>query len=252
MANQPGYAVPAEIGKRVLRPGGTELTHDLLEAVRITSADDVVEFAPGTGETAREIAALGPNSYTGIERDREAAATLRNEFSGPDREIVVGDAAGTDRRAASADVVVGEAMLTMQPEDGTAAIMAEANRLLRPGGRYGIHELGLVPDDLDADVKATIREDLTAATKVPARPRTGTEWASLLEEAGFSVTWRSTSPMRLLEPTRVLDDEGVVRTLAIAYNLLTHPEARRRLRSMRRVFNRHGNRLRAIAIVAEK
>lgn len=47
----PGHWLLARMGKRVLRPGGLELTHRLLDVLSIDGDDDVVEFAPGLGIT---------------------------------------------------------------------------------------------------------------------------------------------------------------------------------------------------------
>ena len=69
----PGHWVLARLGKRVLRPGGLQLTRRLLEALRIQHTDDVVEFAPGMGVTARLTLKLCPASYTAVERDAAAA-----------------------------------------------------------------------------------------------------------------------------------------------------------------------------------
>jgi SAM-dependent methyltransferase len=249
---QPAHWVLAEAGKRVLRPGGVELTLDLLDALDVGPTDDVVEFAPGTGVTAERVLDRSPRSYTAVERSREAAADLERRIGGPDREVVVGDAAETELADGVADVVYGEAMLTMHPEDGKASIVEEAHRLLRSGGRYGVHELGLEPDDLAAATKSTIRTDLAAATKVNARPLTGAEWAATLEAAGFEVVRRSTAPMRLLEPRRVIDDEGLVGALRFGVNLVTDPDTRRRVRRLRRTFERHAEHTNAVALVTEK
>ena len=43
----PGHWVLARLGKRVLRPGGMELTRRMITALTIVPADHVVEFAPG-------------------------------------------------------------------------------------------------------------------------------------------------------------------------------------------------------------
>lgn len=51
-AKQPGHWLLASLGKRVLRPGGLELTRILISRLRPTRADDIVEFAPGLGVTA--------------------------------------------------------------------------------------------------------------------------------------------------------------------------------------------------------
>ena len=46
----PGHWVLARVGKRVLRPGGLELTLQMLSNARLTGAR-VVEFAPGLGRS---------------------------------------------------------------------------------------------------------------------------------------------------------------------------------------------------------
>jgi hypothetical protein len=48
----------------------------------------------------------------------------------------------------SASVVYGKAMLTMQSASQKRKIVQEASRILKSGGRYGIHELCLVPGHL--------------------------------------------------------------------------------------------------------
>ncbi len=42
----PGHWLLAKMGKRVLRPGGLELTRVMLERLDIQAHDAVVEFAP--------------------------------------------------------------------------------------------------------------------------------------------------------------------------------------------------------------
>lgn len=59
--------------------------------------------------------------------------------------------------------------------------------MLRPGGRYAIHELGLMPDGLDPQIATEIRKALARSIKVNARPLTAAEWRTLFEDAGFDV-----------------------------------------------------------------
>src|SRR5215207_10859913 len=86
----PGHWVLARLGKRVLRPGGMGLTRRMLASLGIREADDVVEFAPGMGVTARLTLALGPASYTAVERDEAAAAVVRSYLEGDGRRCVLG------------------------------------------------------------------------------------------------------------------------------------------------------------------
>lgn len=65
----PGHWVLARVGKKVLRPGGLELTLQMLSEAKLTGSR-VVEYAPGLGRTASEILAARPASYTGSTKTR--------------------------------------------------------------------------------------------------------------------------------------------------------------------------------------
>lgn len=221
-----GHWLLARLGKRVLRPGGLGLTRTLLAESRPTGAD-VVELAPGLGRTAGEIIA-------------------------PIGSVVTGDAASTGLPDADADLVIGEAMLTMQGEKAKAAIVAVAVRLLRPGGRYAIHELALVPESIGDEVKTDIRHALARSIKVNARPLTLPEWEELLTGHGLVVDHVHTTAMALLDPRRIIADEGLLGTLRFGLNLLRQRDARRRVLAMRATFRAHRSHLRGIAVVAHK
>lgn len=98
-------------------------------------------------------------------------------------------------------IVYGEAMLTMQPESAKRRIVREARRLLDDStGRYALHELCLLPDDLDPALAGRITHDAHEAIRVGARPLTPTAWRELLADEGFTVTAHKTAPTALLEP----------------------------------------------------
>jgi hypothetical protein len=58
--------------------------------------------------------------------------------------------------------------------------------------------------------------------------------------------------MSLLEPCRLISDEGFAGALRFAWNLLHDSEARRRVFEMRSVFRRYRKELAAVALVAIK
>lgn len=246
-----GHWLLARLGKRVLRPGGVELTRTLLSAAGLPDSD-VVELAPGLGRTASEIIALRPRSYRGVDSDEDAARATEPIVAPAGGSVITADAARTGLPDASADVVIGEAMLTMQGDTAKGAIVAEAARLLRPGGRYAIHELGLTPDDTGDDVKTGIRTDLARAIRVNARPLTAAEWRRLLADHGLEVERVETAPMALLQPRRILADEGARGAARFALNLLRQRDARRRVLTMRATFRKHREHLVAVALVARK
>lgn len=247
-----GHWLLAKMGKKVLRPGGKELTQKLINGLQINSADDVIEFAPGLGFTAAIAINKRPKSYTGIELNEDAARLLRKKIIGRNHRIIVGNAAETPLLPASAHKVFGEAMLSMHADHRKAEIIREANRLLKPGGLYGIHELGLMPDTIDDATKAEIQRQLAVSLKVNARPLTQAEWIVLIEQQGFKVRKVMTNPMHLLEPKRIIEDEGLLRTIGIGFNIVTHPKVAKRILAMRAVFYKYNRLINAVAFIAEK
>lgn len=249
----PGHWLLARLGKRVLRPGGLAMTQALLTDLAIGRGDEVVELAPGLGVTARLILQREPRSYIGVERDPAAAAWTSGQIpSGRNISVSVGPAEATGLADGAATVVVGEAMLSMQSPEHKALIVQEAYRTLRPQGRYAIHELAIVPDDVSANVKQDIESALSSAIHVGARPLTPSEWRHLLESAGFCVECIRLAPMNLLRPARLIADEGLWGALRFMRNVAADGAARRRVLRMRRTFHKHRAHLSAISIIARK
>lgn len=249
----PAHWLMAQLGKRVLRPGGRELTRWMIATARVSTADDVVELAPGLGVTAQALLAERPRSYVGIERDEAAVRLARGRIDRlrhPDARVLAADASRAPLPDGSASLVVGEAMLSMQPPARKKAIVSEAARLLRPGGRYAIHELAIVGGD-DA-LGGRIQRDLSRAIHVGVRIGSFDEWCALLEAEGLEVRASELAPMRLLEADRLVADEGVLGAARFGLNALFQPRALRRLLELRAVFRAHAAHLRGIALVAHK
>ena len=252
MQKMPGHWVLARLGKRVLRPGGMQLTRTILAALGIKPADDVVEFAPGMGITAQLTLAFNPASYTAVERDATAAKIVGGYLKGERQRCVLGGASNTGLPNRRATVVYGEAMLTMQPNEMKRDIVREAYRLLKSGGRYGIHEMCLMSDNLDEDKKKETERALTGVVHHGVRPLAVSEWRSLLESEGFEVQSVDLAPMSLLEPGRLIRDEGFGGALRFLWNVIRDSEARQRVLEMRSVFRRNRHLLGAVAITVSK
>lgn len=242
----------AKLGKRVLRPGGIELTDKMIESLNITTGDDVVEFAPGLGLTAKKTCSFSPKSYTAVEINEEAANIVRKRLKYDKMRLIVANAAESTLPDSSADKVYCEAMLTMQSNRNKGVIISEAARILRPGGYYAIHEICLIPDNVPETLKRGIYHDLATAIQVNARPITIPEWKELFANAGLEVVSYSTNNMHLLELKRVINDEGVFRTMKIGFNVLTHPAMRKRVLGMRKIFRKYEENLRAITFLTRK
>jgi hypothetical protein len=250
--NMPGHWVLARLGKRVLRPGGMELTRRMLAALTIVSADDVVEFEPGLGMTAQLALKRRPASYTAVERDPAAAKIVSSYLKDPTQKCVRGSADQTGLPSETATVVYGEAMLTMQTSEMKRRIVREARRLLKLGGRYAIHEMCLLGDDLDDDRRKEIYGALSGAIYVGARPLSVSEWRMLMQAEGFDVEVEVPAPMHLLELRRLLSDEGLKGTMRFIWNILRDRESRERVLVMRKVFRRYQSNLAAVMMICVK
>lgn len=171
-----GHWVLATLGKRVLRPGGMELTRWMLSKLAITSSDDVVEFAPGIGATAKEILAYHPHQYIGIDANPQAVKQLSDQLGSSSQIFMHQQASDTRLPNDSQNVVVGEAYLTMQSESEKNKIILEASRILKSQGRLGLHELGIV--DVDETLSEKIKRELSQTIRVNANPLSQTEWVN--------------------------------------------------------------------------
>jgi len=124
-------------------------------------------------------------------------------------------------------------------------------RVLRPGG---IQLARQMLDALQISSSDTIMKDVSEAIHVNARPLTVSEWRQTLEFSGLTVDDASCviAPMHLLEPRRVLADEGIFGTARIAFFVLRTPAARIRILQMRRIFRRYENHLCAVMMIGHR
>lgn len=253
-----GFALLGSLGKRVLRPGGAEMTRHLLADLAITTQDDVVELAPGRGHTARLILERQPASYYAVDRDIEAEQSLAPLLVWPKGQFRRASVSRTGLPDLCATVGMAEAVLTMHPLNIKENIVAELARLVRPGGRIGLHEVAYRLDDLDHTVECDdveelrIETELTADFKVPFQALTMTDWESLLARHGFSLESVHRAPLRLLEPDRIVADEGFVGAAKFAANVFADPSVRRRITHMRATMRRNAPHLRAVAMIAHR
>lgn len=249
-AKAQGHWILAKMGKKVLRPGGKALTQKLVAGLDIQQTDDIVEFAPGIGYTASLTLQKHPKSYVGVDADEEVVSSLQQKIKGKNIQFQLGNAAQTQIADACKDKVYGEAMLTMHADHRKSEIIKEAHRILKKGGLYAIHELGLV--HVNEAEKNLIQKDLALTIKVNARPLTAEEWTKLLVAEGFKVNKIFTNEMALLETKRIIDDEGFWPAMKIGYNIVKNKAARTRILEMRRTFRKYQNQMNSIVIIAEK
>lgn len=240
----------ARAGRKILRPGGAQMTRWLLDQADI-HGNRVLEIAPGVGWTAQEIMSREPQSYYAVEQNADAAALVNAKVKTVGK-CVVGNAQSTGLPNDSVDVVVGEAMLTLQNTEDRRAIVTEAARVLTPGGRYIVHELALQPDSLNQSIQDSIRTQLGNAMRVNAQPQTCEQWYTLLESAGFTIAEVRLRPTSIIGIKRTIEDEGFIPFIKILWNVLTERVARRRVFTMERLCRHYKDHVTGIGIVAIK
>jgi cyclopropane fatty-acyl-phospholipid synthase-like methyltransferase len=243
-----GHEILAAAGKTVLRPGGRAATQKLFDWANFKPDETVLELASGLGSTAITLAKRYGVSVVGVEQnpDRVAIAKAKVRAAGfADRiNIIQGNALYLDGITERFDYVLAEAILTLQSPIGKRQILTLARDRLKPQGQFLSHEL-LVRDRVEQ-----IRQALEQAIRAKPTPLQEQEWIDTFSQAGLTVTQHQSGAMGLLNPVQVLQDEGVINTARILWNLMIHPPIRDRVLAMRQIFDRYQQDLGYIAISA--
>jgi SAM-dependent methyltransferase len=105
----------------------------------------VLDVGCGGGTYTRAWSELGARRVVGVDSSAPVLASAREDHGGlPGVEFRLGEAAGTDLPAGEADVVFERALIHHVAD--LAPVVAEARRLLRPGGTYVVQDR--TPDDV--------------------------------------------------------------------------------------------------------
>lgn len=246
----PGHQVLAQAGKKLLRPGGRAATEQLFASARFQPGDTVLELAASFGYSAIALAQKHQVKVTGIERNMESVAAAQANIAAAgvtdQVSVIEGDIFHLDRVASEFDFVLAEAILTMQAASAKAKILAGVRDRLRPGGRFLSHEL------LVRNRATEIRQALSSVIRVNANPLTEIEWIQACETAGLEVQFHQMGTMGLLNPQQMLNDEGWLGTMKIAWNILVCPQLRDRILKMRQVFQDYQDDLGYIVLCAQR
>ena len=117
---------------------------------------------------------------------------------------------------------------------------------LQPGGKFLSHELRV------NDREDEIHRALATAIRVNSLPLSATNWIAACETAGLKVLNHQIGTMGLLNPARIIQDEGFRDAIKFCWNVLTRPQLRGRLLTMRRVFKQYERELGYIILRAER
>lgn len=248
-------------------PGGPPMTAELLRALDVSAGDRVIELGPGVGRARAAILALRPRSYLAVDPDPGAAARLGPPRPSPVPKILrraVPDepvtrpsvqTAPLDRSGApdgEASVVVTEGSLGTLPDPLAAAALREAARVLRAGGRLGLHELAVVEDSPGEDEEARVVADLALDDGSGLHARTVEGWRAMVREAGLIVLGATTGPVVTAMPRDLAREIGPRHALRLLPDLARDGGRRGAALGARVAVDRHLPRLRAVVLLAEK
>jgi cyclopropane fatty-acyl-phospholipid synthase-like methyltransferase len=246
----PGYEVFAIAGKTVLRPGGRRATQQLLQWADFKPGATVLELASGLGTSAIALAKHYHVRVIGIERNPHhlALAQARVKAAGLAEQVQIrpGNIFALPEIEETFDYVLAEAILTMQSDIGKVSILKGVFDRLKSGGVFLCHEA------IARHHQAELHRDLAEVLRVNATPLSVENWIATIESTGFQVQQHQTGTMQLLNPAQVIQDEGIFNTLQIVRNLLTQPQLRKRILSIKQVFQQHQQDLGYIILSATK
>lgn len=245
-----GHQVMAAAGKKILRPGGKAATEQLFQWAEFKPGDTVLELAASFGYSAIALAKRYGVRVVGVEKNPESVARARANIhaAGLDDQVQVleGDIFHLEQIPGQFDYVLAEAILTMQSIPGKAKILQGIHDRLKLGGKFLSHEL------MAADREEEIHRALATAIRANSTPLSDANWIAACETAGLHVLQHRTAGMKLLNPVRIIQDEGWKDALKFFWNVLTRPVVRDRLLLMRRVFKQYKNELGYIVLCAER
>ncbi len=233
-------------GFGTLRAGGVEMTRRMLEGARLGMGDRVIDLAPGAGATGRLAQAADLHAWTGVCSSAAEARRLQRSLKGHDHRAIVAPADATGLPAGDASVVTCEGLLTGLSDPRKRAVVAEAHRLLRAGGRLTFHEIYLREPDDD------LRAQLGRSANGGVRPLTLLGWRDLVTEAGLTVVGTMTAPLVVPSLHGLVAEEGPRRTAEIMGRLVRPGLTSRRWRHTLDLMQRNAERLGAVVIVAER
>lgn len=242
------HQVLAAAGKKYLRPGGKIATEQLLQWANFQPGATVLELASGFGYSAIYLAQKYNVKVLGIEKNPESvaiscanirAAGLENEI-----KIIQGDIFHLDDILGKFDYVLAEAILTMHSPLGKSKLLTSIHHRLKPGGKFLSHEL------LARKQEAEIHSDLARVMKVNSTPLSEVNWIDTFAASGLKVAKHQTGSMNLLNIKQIVQDEGLLNTLRIFWNVLTQSSIRQRVLDMRRLFHQYHDELGYITLSA--
>lgn len=245
-----GHQVMAAAGKKILRPGGKAATEQLFQWANFQPGETVLELAASFGYSAIALAQRYGVRVVGVEKNPQSVARARANIQAAGLEhqvqVIEGDVFHLEQIPGQFDYVLAEAILTMQSIPGKQKILQGIGDRLKPGGQFLSHELVAHRHEQE------IHQALATVIRANSTPLSVANWIAASETVGLQVLHHQTGSMELLNPARIIQDEGLRDALKFFWNVLTRPQVRHRLLTIRQVFQQYQSELGYIILCAER
>ena len=143
------------------RPGGTELTEEAARECRLISGERVLDIACGVGSTAEYLSSHWGVQVVGLDRSTQFLEEASARCQAAD--FLQGEAARLPFADGIFDAVFCECFLTMADDPG--AVLREARRVLRPGGRLAITDIYLRRPEAASNLEHLPRQTCLAGAR---------------------------------------------------------------------------------------
>ena len=227
------YKCMDALGCQFLHPGGRLSTKRLIEKLKISKNDKILEIGCGTGNTAQFIHSLTGATITGIDIDNEMIANAKkNTSSNPEVfDFKIGSGDDLPFEDNSFDVLISEGTTFFMD---AATALKEYNRVLKSSGRMGLVEMSYFKQptpELEA-----LTEEVTSCYGI--KPLQFDEWKTQIKEAGFILENVDKKNMNM-SMWSMIQCEGFVTSMKMCANMLIKPVVANRMMSIMNHFNKY-------------
>jgi hypothetical protein len=248
------HKVLEQLGKTVLRPGGTVATKKLLAWANLTPNASLLELSAGLGKTGILFAQETGCRVLITDLDQDRLVKAKDEIQQKGMSSIVQTmvvnifeiekSLGKD---AHFDCAITEASLTHYPLQKKRQFFQD---MAKHVDQFLLHEICFRSGD--EKIQDVVKRDMQKALKIGFFPETQESWKRLLEEAGFDVEKMEVGDMAVLNPVAMLKDEGLLGAATIFKNITTQPYLRSRVLATRNIISSHSANMGYIVIRATK
>lgn len=172
-----------------VHPGGAQASRELIAALALSDGQRLLELGCGTGRTALRLARDAHVHVVALDLLSEMLRPARRKLQGVSERsaLVQADASELPFREQSFDRVYSESVLGMQSEVDLRSVLAEAFRVLKPGGLFVANEAIWKPHVEQQTVDAVNRrcEIDFGLRQASERAWSVARWVQEIRQAGF-------------------------------------------------------------------